>query len=65
MGTNFNYEIEGKTYRMSYKIVNSMLIVTSVYGSKSAVIRGLLPQGLETILAGEILADAKRNRSLD
>lgn len=65
MGTNFDYEFEGKTYRMSYKIENGMLIVTSVYGSKPASIRRLLPQGLETILAGEILADAKRNRLLD
>lgn len=65
MGTNFDYEFEGKTYRMSYKIENGMLIVTSAYGSKPAVVRGALPLGLEKILAGEIMADAKRNRLLD
>ncbi len=64
MSTDFDIEFEGKVYRMSYKISAGMITVSSGYGKKSATHRTHLPQGMEELLAIEILNDAKRNRVL-
>lgn len=53
-------EFEGKSYRVTYSVEKDMITVRTAFDSKPAVVGASPPEVLARIMAGEMLADAKR-----
>lgn len=52
-------EREGKIYKATYRIANGLITLTTIYGSKTAQLGGMLPEALAIIMLGEIISEGK------
>lgn len=60
MRETFEVDFEGETYKVKYSVDKGMITVWAASDSKSTQVGGSSPQVLAQIMAGELLADAKR-----